>query len=255
MKITHPSPSGRPEPLLPPAAVNQRLAKWERWLHLITGEVCELVYGRHVWFGLGEIIEANADLPKEHDLYGTLGYWYANSMAVGVRRHVEIRDDAVSLARLLREIIESQQVVAEARRRNQWGGNAATELEPFDEGTPSGWADDHLARITNSGKPIYAYVNTTVAHLTTSRRDATFAVLHEAVDVLLDALVAVRYVILGDRRDRDRWLKTMETWAWVGPLSVQWVTEDIRTTIIEPVDRSGVLTIRSGAKRSGEPRE
>lgn len=92
--------------------------KWVRWLEEIKQQVYSAMESRLIYRETSEIIQANSDLPKESAFYGRFQLWYAESALMAVRRQTKIDTQAISLARLMREIQQSPELI----NREYWVG-------------------------------------------------------------------------------------------------------------------------------------
>ncbi len=86
----------------------ERLFKWQRWIDDIGEDLFELWFDEIRWRQLHELARDNASLAGAHvdDFIGWIDGLYLQAAAVGVRRQSEVRNDSISIGRLLREVAE-----------------------------------------------------------------------------------------------------------------------------------------------------
>jgi hypothetical protein len=84
--------------------MDERIQKWIRWLDAIEWDVQSLVLYKSVFWELQQIIDHNKDIQLNSAFYRYMGDTFVAYAAIGVRRHVKINEDSISLARLLSEI-------------------------------------------------------------------------------------------------------------------------------------------------------
>jgi hypothetical protein len=116
-------------------------ATWRRWLgdepkgQTINAEVVEMLLFRKIWYGF-TVIHDNA--PEEARKNATFFWWvrwnYARAIGSTIRRQVDVRDDVVSLGRLIDRVWRYPTVLTRERFRN---------LQGIDDGPMvNGWFDD-----------------------------------------------------------------------------------------------------------------
>jgi hypothetical protein len=98
-------------PLTEDGPLTSKREKWVRWLEEIKQQVYSAMESRLIYRETSEIIQANITLPKESAFYGRLQLWYAESALMAVRRQAKIDSQAISLARLMREIQQSPELI------------------------------------------------------------------------------------------------------------------------------------------------
>jgi len=97
--------------------VNQKIAKWRRWLDDIEKQICwDLLFKRKIFWQVQEIIRRNPKINKPNEFYEFLGRVYVDSAVMSVRRQVKIKiqKDSISLARLLKEIHDEPKLLSKA---------------------------------------------------------------------------------------------------------------------------------------------
>ena len=84
--------------------MNERFAKWNRWLDIIYDQVTDLAVYRHIFWEVQNIIKNNQRIQKPSSFYTFLGTSYVALAVMGVRRQIKQDRQSISFARLLQEI-------------------------------------------------------------------------------------------------------------------------------------------------------
>jgi hypothetical protein len=184
----------------------ETLKKWRDWAARIKDDVLQLFWRREIWQGLVEQL----DKRKIEDSGYFKVAWvrmYVESLAAAVRRHADIDDDSVSLARLMddlgnqapvftRDLFMSEvwdmdrvehdeELQREVWRRHghesfdRWAGPGGTHID-----AAKMWADLEKFRKTTEG--VVHYVNRSVAHL--DRRGVERTLTFGELDAALESL-------------------------------------------------------------------
>lgn len=199
------------------------------WIDSSLKDVYDLVYAKRWWYRLGEIVDANPDLPNEDNFYAVLGDWYAHYLAIGIRRHADRSGDSKSMRRLLEEIRDRPLLtITEAELDSAFDEDVpGASAEEIAERLGDDWPRVHLERLITSSDPIRRYVNKHVAHITRVESPATFAELHAALDALVEAALAAEYALTGKGIRRETFENAKEQFDWARVLRTTWVTDEV----------------------------
>lgn len=93
--------------------IDQRRARLIGWLEVVKQEIENLLLRHHIFEELQSIVRANEKFASASGLFNEwLALSYAQSATVGVRRHLKVGDDSVSLKRCLEEIKKYPELVS-----------------------------------------------------------------------------------------------------------------------------------------------
>jgi hypothetical protein len=214
-------------------------AKWHRWLEIILAELQDALVYRHLFREVREIVLANATLVDTPSIYWAAWFdTYVHYGASAIRRQLKDSDESISLARLLRELVEHPTLLSrEWYLRDHPGGNGAWFVaqahRAFDRF--AGSAGQHvdatlvgtdLAALLGAGKDIEGYVDRVVAHR--DRRPPrvipTLTDMDKALDVSFE--LASKYHLLLERSGY-----AFPVAAWVGDewrdlFKVPWISNE-----------------------------
>jgi len=84
--------------------MDNRIAKWIRWLDVIEWNVQSLVLYKHMFWEIQGIISANPNVQLNSAFHRYMGDTYVAFAAMGVRRQLKIDSQSISMARLLCEL-------------------------------------------------------------------------------------------------------------------------------------------------------
>lgn len=127
--------------------MDQKFAKWEKWLETIYyEEVIELVDSKHIFWNIQNIINNNPKIQKANSFYQFVGYTYFDYAVSAIRRQIKSDKQSISLVRLLEEIIETPSVFSRNRFvtlyrtdmqhganrifTTKWAGNCSDHIDP-----------------------------------------------------------------------------------------------------------------------------
>lgn len=102
---------------------------YERWVSTferIENQTYTLFLYRDYWRGLGEITQANGNLPPS-GIFDAFGVWYATTQATTMRRQVDTRRGTISFWRLLDDIARHPGVMTRERHVGLWQQNDGDE--------------------------------------------------------------------------------------------------------------------------------
>ena len=93
--------------------IDERRARLIGWLEVVRQEVENLLLRHHIFEELRSIVRANEKFASASGLFNEwMALSYAQSATVGVRRHLKVGDDSVSLKRCLEEIQKYPELVS-----------------------------------------------------------------------------------------------------------------------------------------------
>ena len=92
--------------------MNPRLSKWLSWLKVIQAEIQDLVVSKHTFHELQRMIAENPGIQAENSFYRYVTNTYVSHVIIGVRRQVKTDPQSISLALLLKQLIETPEVLS-----------------------------------------------------------------------------------------------------------------------------------------------
>ncbi len=99
---------------------DERFTTWCEWFETIHQDMQELFTNRHLFREIEAIIEASPKRQKLAPFYIWMGRLYGDATLMGVRRQLDLREDSVSLARLLAEIHKSPRILSRERYMSRY---------------------------------------------------------------------------------------------------------------------------------------
>jgi hypothetical protein len=122
---------------------------WREWLGVeptgqtIYAEVVEMLSFRKIWQGFAMIHDAAPEQARKNATFVLWLRWnYARSMGSAIRRQTDVRDDVVSLGRLIDRVWRYPTVLTRTRFVNMQGIDEADVV--------NGWFDDLAGTVTTS---------------------------------------------------------------------------------------------------------
>lgn len=186
--------------------------KWQEWIEKVYDETTTLFLFRSFYRGIVEMTEANDEISPS-SFFDAFGAWYATTQVIAVRRQTDTDRRAVSLARLLANMVKNPAVMTRERFSAMFLDDTDDEIrreisihhanEQFDKYAAAGndtiapeRYEEDLNRFQATAQPIKDYVDRLVAHndqreLTTL---PTYADLNAAIDLLAELLN--KYMVL-----------------------------------------------------------
>lgn len=214
--------------------------RWADWLGrdprpgTIYKDVVDMMAARQIWEGFNAIVGRAPDQARK---YGTFHSWfhasYLRSQGLAIRRQVEVRNDVVSLGRLLDRIAKAPRVLS----RNRY----LAELHPDDHRmgneffdaltSPGAKAIDpqlprrELKHLQDESRRIKVWVDKEVAHYDpktgTFSQELTFGDIHQAIDLIFSTMNRYMQLIHGTTIAPS---VTMPPWPAV--FRVAWLPDD-----------------------------
>jgi hypothetical protein len=214
--------------------------KWTQWLGkepkagTIYADVLGMRAARRVWEGFQAIIGV---APPEARQYSTFHSYfngaYMRSQGLAIRRQVEVRDDVISLGRLLDRISKCPNVVTRERylaELHPTSGDLGSEFfdrlvgldaTALDPATPLA----HLRALREGTAKIRKWVDKEVAHYDRDTgkfvEGLTFGNIHRGIDLIFDTLNHYNRLLLGSTTSGS---VTMDPWEAV--FRVAWIPDD-----------------------------
>ena len=213
----------------PPDPLHQ---KWCRWHGQIKDRISgELFFDRFTFREIQRIIADNGNLPGSH-VFDFFARTFVRSQVVAVRAEVDVRDDVVTLGRLLTELRDHPEVMTRQRyvapypTGSQWIGDseftdtwAGTEGEHLDPAIVHADLDGLRSGATRLVKH---YVNKEVAHHDEQGAATipTFADLDDAIDNLGTLLTRYGTLLTGSNLAV---VEPVVQYDWQAPFRQPWI--------------------------------
>ena len=124
--------------------MNERFAKWNRWLEIIYDQVTDLDVYRHIFWEVQNIIKNNQRIQKPSSFYTFLGTSYVALAVMGVRRQIKQGRQSIAFARLLQEIIDTPHVLSRERFVALYTGSVVSHFADRDFDQFSGNGKEHI---------------------------------------------------------------------------------------------------------------
>lgn len=161
--------------------MSTKCSKWLRWSRTIEEQLIAAMQSRLIYREIGAIVRQNRDLPQQSLVYGWMTMTYVDSVIMAIRRQIKVTPQAISLARLMRDMqanpteIRRERWIAEGwgdphHRIGAWAweqraGNGALHLDASRiasdadalgraVATVERWADKRLAHFDRGGAPV-----------------------------------------------------------------------------------------------------
>jgi hypothetical protein len=224
----------------------EQYQKWRGWIAIVLDDIQTVYFHRSMYDGLRELIGKYEERDKECLFFAFLQNVFVDSLAMGIRRQIKCDRNSVSLARLLRELMISPQLVtrdgyyalcrtldpsvpfyAVARDFSLFGETDATYID-------ARWVEKDLSKLRSICDPAIHLADRYIAHKDKRglEKDVTLEELIAALDVLGN--VAKKYYLLFTATDMELYLQP-QVLPWPRP----WVD----------------LYYKQGSSQGGGPRE
>jgi hypothetical protein len=197
-------------------------------------DVVDMMAARQIWEGFQAIVEVAPDDAKK---YGTFHSWfngsYIRSQALAIRRQVEVRDDVVSLGRLLDRITKAPNVLtrdrylAELHPDDHRMGNRFFDMlttpgsKAIDASVPAG----QLTHLRDETANIRKWADKEIAHYDPNTgefgKGPTFGSVHDAIDLIFETLNHYNQLILGSTM-----VGSVVMPPWQAVFKVAWIPND-----------------------------
>jgi hypothetical protein len=192
-----------------------------------------------MWEQFVGIVRANRNIPEPGPMSGWIANLHAESLAIGIRRQTDYREQAVSLVVLRKDMIQHPEVMTRERYFQLSMDRGASLDDPvevamtnstFDKyaGSCGAYVDplvieQDVQRLSTVSAKVRSYVNRRIAHRTqTDVAIPTFGELNAAIDELDGGLR--RYHLLLTGATLYSTTPTMQYYPWTA-LTVPWVRQ------------------------------
>jgi len=148
------------------------LKKWIDWIGIIHKNIENLLTSQHIYKTYLEIVKSNPEIQSPIDFHDWVRKNYASSVAIHIRRELDMGSDVISLKKLLTEIKNDPQVITKEWFESLYKGsnaeafadgdfkNVAGNGEIFD----SSIASADIEKLEQLGKHIKEYATYRIAH-------------------------------------------------------------------------------------------
>jgi hypothetical protein len=206
---------------------DDRLTKWTRWIDDVTEDLYDLWYDEVRWRQLHEVANDNAGIPNAEDFLVWIDNLYLQAVALGVRRQSEVRNDSISLGRLLDEVAKYPATMQTAP---WYPAIVAGSVLPADVGHAelAIAASEDASRLGEAATSVVRFVNKSVAHRARGKARVGVQLDPSAVNGAMTLLrtILARYTfalkgiisLSGPLPDYD-WLQAL-TVAWTTPQQI-----------------------------------
>ena len=153
--------------------MNSRFNKWSKWLEVIEKEVTNLFRFQHIFNEVQEIIKKNPKIQKPSSFYEFMGTSYVSFIVMGIRRQIKIDNQSISFARLLKEIIETPEILTRKRFVALYSSGIGEELGNRDFNLFAENGADHIdsskiqedfEKLKQVGKKLEDFADKRIAH-------------------------------------------------------------------------------------------
>jgi len=227
---------------------------WREWLdgeqldgeptpsQTIRAEVVEMLSFRKIWQGFAMIYDA---APEQARKNATFVWWlrwnYARSMGSAIRRQTDVRDDVVSLGRLIDRVWRyptvltrtrfiSMQRINEPDMVNGWFDELAGKGDYINPEIPAQDMED----LRGETAVVRGWVNKAIAHKdATGRNPPPLTEIHSCIDVIFELFNKYGQLIRGVSTSRDVVMPA----GWPVIFRTEWIPEDQWSEIQSQVDR------------------
>lgn len=192
----------------PISDMKAKYEKWVRWINIICNDVEDLCYNKYIFLEVQKIINSNADLNHDNAFYDLLDNGYAAIGAMGIRRHVKIDTQSISLARLLEDIRKNPEIVSIENYRSLYHGPikelAESHFEKFkapdrDHIDPS-MVERDLASLREAVRSCEMFADRRLAHSDKRKVNPhpSFSDLHKCIDLIKELAEKYRLILTAE---------------------------------------------------------
>jgi hypothetical protein len=122
---------------------DETFQKWARWIQTILDDVQGTLLNRYVFREVQSIVAANPKIHQASAFYDWMTTQYQVTASVGVRRQLDVREDSISLARLLTQVQKHPDILTRDRH-----------VAAFTErGYPEEAGNDSFDELAGDGEP------------------------------------------------------------------------------------------------------
>jgi hypothetical protein len=153
--------------------MDQKLAKWIRWMKVIHDEIQQLVIAKDIFWEVQEIIKNNKNIQKPSSFYEYLGNTYVSHSVIGMRRQLKVDTQSISLARLLTEMANNPEVLSRKYYTAMYVGSVVEDFADRDFDRFSSPGAPHisktmvlsdLAKLCDAGRTLERFADRRIAH-------------------------------------------------------------------------------------------
>ena len=185
--------------------MQQRYNKWQNWLKIIDKEVTDLHRYHHIFDEVQKIVTDNPAIQKPSSFYEFLPKAYVALIVMGIRRQIKLDSQSISFARLLKEIVETPEIITRERFVKMYKGTVVKKYADSDFDQFAGKGGKHvdpeiiekdLRKLLTSGNKFEDYADKKLAHHDKQEPELipTYCQTAEFINDLGDLLK--RYVLL-----------------------------------------------------------
>jgi hypothetical protein len=221
---------------------------WREWLgtdstgQTISAEVVEMLSFRKIWLGFAMIHDAAPEQARKNATFVLWLRWnYARSMGSAIRRQTDVRDDVVSLGRLIDRVWRYPTVLTRTRFADMQGIDDADMV--------NGWFDDLAGKgdyinpeipaqdmedLRERTAVVRGWVNKAIAHKDATGRDPPpLSDIHSCIDIIFELFNKYGQLIRGVTTGKDVVMPA----AWPVVFRTEWIPEDQWPQIQSQIDR------------------
>lgn len=202
------------------------LEKWTRWIDSMHKDVEKILINRMFYKKYLEIVKNNSEIQTPSDFHIWIRENYVASIVSAIRRQLDTRSDIVSMAKLLSEIKNNNQILTREWYKNlhnyDWADadftNAAGNGDFFDKKI----VKRDLAELAKLGEDIKEYANTYISHK--SKIEMIKVPTFNDVDKFIDKLEEImkRYILLFTASGYSELLPTWQ-YNWEEIFTKKWI--------------------------------
>lgn len=183
--------------------MDQKFAKWDRWICTIYKEAVSLVEHQQIFEKVQNIIKANQEIKKPNAFYRFLANTYGDSSIMGVRRQIKPQKGG-SLVGLLKDIRENPSVLSRKRFVELYPAELHSEansiFDRYSVKTCPNYIDPNMVQqdldeLKAQGDKVETFADQRLAHRDKKQPVIpTFGDLHACIDCLKE--LTIKYSLL-----------------------------------------------------------
>lgn len=175
---------------------NSTFERWFQWIERIKADLTQIINHKQVYSYFIEMVNANIEHIKNNEgilFCDFVRECYAVQAAISIRRHVKIKEDSISLMKLLVQIKESANQFSYEFYLTRYPVNGFEwQKSTFQSFSKDGkiiseeTIDDDMQELKNIGHQVSNFVDRVIAHLDKRGSDekVTYGDLDQAIDLL-----------------------------------------------------------------------
>lgn len=210
-----------------------KIKEWSRWIEEIHKQIRKLLWNRHIFRKVREIIKTNPNMPKQNKFYGFLRDSYGAVALMAIRRQIKTGNKSISFAKLLEEIRNNHKNLSRKRLINLYKESKADKnlaSEEFDEyvGKGKSYVDpdkvrSELDELRQKSKKIETIVDKTLAHHDEGGiniNNITFEEIDECIDFLKKHVKKYYFLIHGVHK---KYMHELPSDEWMAIFKAPWL--------------------------------